>query len=173
MDLGHRRIALINGPAEYAYARSRLSGFVAALAARGLGVPARFVTHDRLTEETGYRAALAALADPQPPTAFLCASTLIAAGVMRALADRGLQVPRDASVIAHDDAVPMMRAVNFAPALTVTRSPLRDACAPLADMMQALLNGADPARLQTIVTADLILRASTGPAQEQTPWPKT
>jgi LacI family transcriptional regulator len=173
MDLGHRRIALVNGPAEYAYARTRLSAFLKAMAARGLAVPSRFLTHDRLAEETGYRAALAALADPLPPSAFLCASTLIADGVMRALTDRGLQAPRDASVIAHDDAVPQMRSVSHAPALTVTRSPLRDACAPLADMMHAVLNGADPARLQTVVTADLILRASTGPTLEQTPWPLT
>jgi LacI family transcriptional regulator len=170
MDLGHRRIALLNGPAEYAYACTRRLSFVRALAARGLRVPERFLVHDRLTEETGYRAALAALADPAPPTAFLCASTLIAAGVMRALSDRGLQVPRDASVIAHDDAVPQLRAVNFAPALTVTRSPLRDACAPLARKMHAVLGGADPMQLQTVVTADLILRASTGPAPEQPPW---
>jgi hypothetical protein len=39
--------------------------------------------------------------------------------------------------------------------------------------MHALLDGADPARLQTIVTADLIMRASTGPAPENTPWPNT
>jgi len=170
-DLGHARIALLNGPTEFAYARARLGAFLGVMAERGLPVPDRFLTHDRTTEDYGYRTALAALADPAPPTAFLCASTLIAAGVMRAIADRGLTVPRDVSVMAHDDAIPQLRAVNFTPALTVTRSPLRDACGPLADMMVALLNGADPARLQTVVTADLIMRASTGPAPENTPWP--
>lgn len=171
MDLGHRRIAFLNGPAEYAYARTRRAAFTEALTARGLSTPPRFLCHGRLSEEEGYRAALALLAEPLPPTAILCASTLIAAGVLRAAQDRGFSVPGDLSLIAHDDAVPQLRAVNFTPALTVTRSPLRDACAPLADAIHALLGGAAPETLQTIVPAPLILRASTGPAKEERPWP--
>lgn len=173
MDLGHRRIAFLNGPAEYAYARTRLAAFTAALAARGLKVPPRFLHHGRLSEEEGYRAALALLAEGEAPSAILCASTLIAAGAARAARDRGLSIPGDLSLIAHDDAVPQLRAVNFTPALTVTRAPLRDACAPLADAIHALLAGAAPETLQTLVPAPLILRASTGPAKKELSWPST
>ena len=44
-------------------------------------------------------------------------------------------MPGDVSIVAHDDALPLMEAINFEPALTVTRAPLRDACVPLADML--------------------------------------
>jgi LacI family transcriptional regulator len=171
-DLGHRRIALLNGPAGYAYAAQRLSGFRAALAARGLTLPDRFAAHDRPAEDYGYRTALAMLADGTPPTALVCASTLVAAGAMRAAAHLGLVIPQDVSLIAHDDALPDVRAVNFAPALTVTRSPLRDACAPLTDMMVRLLDGSPAVSLQTIVTAELIVRNSTGPVPKggDRPW---
>jgi LacI family transcriptional regulator len=174
-DLGHRRIAMLNGPANYAYAAQRLKGFHAALAAQGLTAPSRFVAHDRLAEDYGQRAAEKMLADAAPPTAFLCASTLIAAGVLRAARKAGLSVAGDLSIIAHDDAIPQFRAVNFEPALTVTRAPMRDACGPLTDKMVHLLDGVAIQDLQTIVSADLIVRQSTGPvrAGQQGRWNET
>ncbi|GHC62079.1 substrate-binding domain-containing protein [Neogemmobacter tilapiae] len=174
-DLGHRRIAFLNGPANYAYAAQRLSGFQSALAARGLVTPTRFIRHDRLAEDYGQRAAATMLTDTAAPTAFLCASTLIAAGVLRAARKAGLSVPGDLSVIAHDDAIPQFRAVNFEPALTVTRAPIRDACGPLTDKMVRLLDGAQSSDLQTMVTADLIVRQSTGPVPvgQQGGWNET
>lgn len=166
-DLGHRRIALLNGPQAYAYATARARGFTETLAARGVAIPERFISHARTGEHYGYTTALAMLAGGMgaAPTAFICASTPVAHGVMRAIADRGLSVPNDVSVIAHDDVLPEMRAINFTPALTVTRRPLSEACAPLADIMLALLNGQTPSSaLRRTDAAELIIRQSTGPA---------
>ena len=175
--LGHRRIALLNGAEHHAYAVDRRAGFAAAMALQGLPVPAGFMASRTPTEDYGYAEALAMLAGQRgaPPTAFVCASTLVAAGVMRAVADRGQSVPGDVSVIAHDDALPQLRAINFSPALTVTRAPLRDACAPLAQALLDRIDGADPARLQTRIHAGLIVRDSTGPVPTggETPWPST
>ena len=39
----------------------------------------------------------------EPPTAVFCASDLMALGAIRAVAQRGLQVPRDVSVVGFDD----------------------------------------------------------------------
>lgn len=173
--LGHRRIALLNGEPQHAYASDRLAGFRAAMAGAGLPVPCAFTPGDTPSESFGYAQALAMLAGQKgpAPTAFVCASTLIAAGVMRAISDRGLRAPQDVSVIAHDDALPQLRAINFSPALTVTRAPLRDACAPLANMLVDHINGTPAAQLQTLLRADLIVRDSTGPAPlgGETPWP--
>lgn len=175
--LGHRRIAFLNGETRYAYAAERKAGFSAAMAQAGLPVPDAFVTDGAPSESYGYTAALAMLAGRHgpAPTAIICASTLIAAGVMQAATDRGLRVPEDLSIVAHDDALPLMRAVNFAPALTVTRAPLRDACTPLADMLVDLIEGAEARKLQRLERAELIVRGSTGPAPEggDTPWHST
>lgn len=170
LDLGHRRIALLGGPDEHAYARARANGFLVTMAARGLRVPPQFLAHDKPTESYGYRMALAHLAQIDRPTAFVCANTFVAAGVIRAVQDKGLSVSADISVIAHDDAVPQQHGVETFPALTVTRSPLRDACAPLADAMQAVLSGVPASALQTVATADLIIRATTGPIRGASPW---
>lgn len=173
--LGHRRIALLNGDERYSFAVDRREGFLSAMTAEGLAVPDAFVASEDHADGHGYAEALAWLSGrlgPRP-TAILCASTLIAAGVLRAARDLGLSVPGDLSVLAHDDALPQLSAINFEPALTVTRSPFRDACVPLAQHLIDHMNGAPAAGLQTIVRAGLIVRNSTGPVPKggETPWP--
>jgi LacI family transcriptional regulator len=175
--LGHRRIALLNGDVALSYATDRLAGFRAAMAQAGLPVPAAFIAAERPSESYGYTAALAMLsgrAGPRP-TALVCGSTLIAAGALQAARDIGLSVPGDLSVVAHDDALPQLRAIAFDPALTVTRSPLRDACGPLANHLIDHIDGRPVSALQTLVHAELIVRGSTGPSPltGSQPWPLT
>lgn len=172
VNLGHRRIALLNGDLRHAYAVDRLEGFRAGCAAAGFGVPDYFVTTDTPTESAAYVTALRMLSAEFPPTAIICASTAMAAGVYRAAQDRGINIPGDLSVVAHDDALPLVRAINFEPALTVTRAPLRDACVPLANQLIDHIDGAAAADLQTRESAELIVRGSTGPAPQggDLPW---
>lgn len=161
-QLGHRRIALINGKLHHHFAHDRLEGFLTAMGQQGLS--SDLVKTETKYDSDGYLAALELLADDNPPTGFVCASTPIADGAMRAIRDKGLRVPQDVSVIAHDDAMPLTRAVNFDPALTVTRAPLRDACVPLANMLMDHVNGTPATDLQVTLKADIIVRGSTGPA---------
>lgn len=166
LDLGHRAFLFLNGPEDVHFSNERRRGFDAALAEHTQpGVRAE-IRHAHMTETFGYTQTLGALSDRggTRPTAIICASTVIAAGVVRAVRDKGLAIPKDISVVAHDDAAPQLRAVSFSPALTVTRSPLRDACEPLADMVQAILKGKDIKSLQVTCEADFIVRQSTGPA---------
>lgn len=173
-DLGHCRIAMLNSPPQYTFAAERLRGFTQTLAGFGLTTPDRFIFHGPQTEEFGYtrtRAALSGRLGPMP-SAFICASTLSALGVVRAVRGRNLRIPEDISVIAHDDAIPSLRAVGFEPALTVTSAPLRDACAPLADKLIDLLAGVPAQKLQTTFDPPLVIRNSTGPAPQaaRQPW---
>lgn len=163
-DFGHKRIALLNGPAGLAFAVQREAAFRRVAAERGLHIPERFVANDEMSEEIGHRRAAEMLTGKQRPTAFICSSTLQALGVIRAAQAAGLQVGSDISIIAHDDVLPHLRSEHFTPALTVTRSPIRDAGTALAEMIVARIGGADPRTLQRIVPADLIVRASTGAA---------
>jgi LacI family transcriptional regulator len=119
--------------------------------------------------------AAAMLKNRQRPTAFVCSSSLLALGVYRALAEAGLEVGRDVSVIAHDDVLPHMRTEHFAVPLTVTRAPIRDASVHLADMIAKVIAGTDPRSLQRIEPVDLVVRESTGPAPVggETPWQPT
>lgn len=172
IQLGHKRIALLNGPVRMGYANQRETGFRVAMAGEGLPIPERFVAHGEMHEDLAYRDAAAMLADAEAPTAFICSSTLQALGVMRAAGEAGLRVGKDVSIISHDDVLPHMLAENFAPALTVTRSAIRDAAPILARMMIARMAGTPDDKLQRTDKVDLIVRGSTGPAPKLggLPW---
>ena len=175
IDLGHRRIGLLNGEAEAAFAVDRRAGFEEAMGAAGLAVLQAAVAQGGMTESFGYTSALRMLSRPkgERPTALVCAATRQAAGVQRAARDLRLDMPGDLSIIAHDDVVPQLRASHLNPALTVTRAPLKDAYAPLATHLIALIDGTPARDLQTYLTAEFIVRDSTGPVPEgeTDPWP--
>jgi len=166
-DLGHSRIALINGPAEHAYTTERCQGLINTLVQRELPpTPARFVMHGPLSESHGYVSALKALSGTLGvrPTAFLCASTWTAVGVLRAIADKGLRIPEDVSVVAHDDDVPGLPIAGFVPTLTATRSPLTDASTHLAEILLAAIEGKQPELgLQRRIQPEFRIGRSTGP----------
>jgi LacI family transcriptional regulator len=172
-DLGHRRIALLNGPKDLAYAADRMRGFTDTVASRDVNVPEGFVIHGTLTETHGYLSALRTLNGTMGPrpTAYLCASTLIAGGVLRAASDSGLTVPDDLSIIAHDDDVPGLEAAGLSPPLTVTRSALTDACSPLAELLLQAIDGhVQPEALQRTSRPELIVRQSAGPTTDIATW---
>lgn len=172
IQLGHKRIALLNGPTVMGYAQQREKGFLAVMGRHNCPVPKQFIAHGEMHEDLAFRDACRMLSEDRMPTAFLCSSTLQALGVMRAAAEAGLKIGRDLSVVSHDDVLPHLRAENFAPPLTVTRSPMRDAGPILAAMMVARMSGMPHAQLQRTDSVDLIVRGSTGPAPEwgAEPW---
>ena len=165
VQLGHKRVAMLNGPFPMGYALQRERAYRRVMGESGLPIPPRFVANSEMHEESGFSQAAAMLAEPvgQRPTAFLCSSTLQALGIMRAASEIGLVVGRDVSIIAHDDVLPDLLAENFAPPLTVTRLPIRDAGPILAQMMVARMAGTPVRDLQRTDKVDLIVRGSTGP----------
>ena len=165
IGLGHRNIAFLNGPAHLAYAQDRRRGYEEAIRAASLDVNADLLWHDEPTHSTGERLAdrLLDMDEDSRATAILCSSTAIASGVYAAAERRGLSVGEDLSVMAHDDAPPHIRAQDFRPPLTVTTSPLTDACEPLAAMLAARVSEPDAPVQQVVAGVDLVSRTSTGP----------
>jgi LacI family transcriptional regulator len=161
LDLGHRRIALINGDEGQTFARDRRSGWQEALAQAGLaddpGCPSR---RGAMTEENGYRFARELLEETPGPTGLLCSSVLLAFGAYRAIRDLGLTVGRDVSVIAHDDDLPFLRPHTLDPPLTVTRSPIRKGGEQVADFAIRLATGTPVDRLTDVMPVDLVYRGS-------------
>ncbi len=162
---GHRRIAMITGLEHRSYVEARNDGFRAALQKAGLPVEAALIRHGVMTVATGLVNAVQMFGEPgRAPTAIICANLLIAQGVYQALESLGLRVPQDVSVIAHDDALIGLRDSAFFPALTVTRSPLRDSWEPLAQFLTGAIEGKPLTELQKIAQYEFIPRGSVGPA---------
>ncbi|OLU26307.1 LacI family transcriptional regulator [Pseudomonas sp. PA15(2017)] len=101
LELGHRRIVCIGGPASTQVAQLRAAGYRRAL--DEAGIEARAVVDCPFTSPAGHAAAQALLAGEQRPTAIFAGNDMIALGVLRAAAERQLQVPQQLSVVGFDD----------------------------------------------------------------------
>ncbi|MBO3758337.1 substrate-binding domain-containing protein [Ciceribacter sp. L1K22] len=165
LDLGHTRLALLNGPEDLDFAIRRRQGVETALAERGLTLDSKNIRHMLMTDEQGHRAMVELLEGDNPPTAVLCASTVLALGAVRAIMRAGLTLGRDISLIAHDDELPMLKPENFTIPLTTTRSSLRAAGIRVAQRLIAEIKKSEPSPpRRELWQADLVVRASTGPA---------
>ena len=167
LDLGHRRISLINGLETMDFAHRRRDGFLAALAARGVPPDDALMRSEEMTEVYGYRVAHEMLDGPNPPTAFLVSSMITAIGVRRALSARGLVMGRDVSVVTHDDVLSYLQNGTDVPIFTATRSSVKMAGRLAAEMLIEMISRPMPGDRPTrLLEADLIVGSSTGPAPD-------
>lgn len=158
---GHRRIALLNGMSGRSYVTARSRGWRAALAEAGLSPPPGHEWNAEMDEAHGLTSTVRLFSGDAPrPTALICGNVRVARGAYQALEALRLSVPGDVSVVAHDDHLPNLRASAFFPALTVTKAPLRDSWAPLADFLVGAVAGRPLTELQRIGTYEIIERAS-------------
>ncbi len=164
LDLGHTRIALINGAKRYTYAADRDAGFRSALAARGVAVDERMIGEGIMTDEVGYRFADAFLKLTPRPTAMLVSSMMMALGAFRAIRAAGLTLGKDVSMIAHDDVFQFLNADRMVPTMSTTRSAIRAAGTRIAELVLEMLDGRPPETIHELWPVELIVRASTGPA---------
>ena len=164
IQLGHRRIGLINGDIAQTFAVFRERGTRAALAAAGLKLAPQHVRSAAMTEENGYRAARSLLERDASPTAIVCSSLIMSLGVVRAVRDLGRTMPDDVSLIAHDDVFPWLRPENFSVPLSTTRSSIRAAGARIAERLAARMSGNETGPVTEIWPVDLVVRASVAAA---------
>lgn len=119
--LGHRRIAMIGGPAEMACSEERIAGYQAALGRAGIPASPDLVCHGDFYLAGGRNAAAALLGLPERPSAIFAGSDEQARGVYDEASARGLRIPEDLSVVGFDD-VDVCEWMS--PRLTTVRQPL-------------------------------------------------
>lgn len=167
LDLGHRRIGLVNGLEFMDFAIRRRNGYTEALADRSVFTDPALMQSIEMTEGLGYQAVRKMLALPNPPTALLLSSMIIALGARRAIDERGLRMGRDISVIIHDDDLSYMKNGGDVPIFTATRSSVREAGRIAAAMLLETIAGRLPAPSNRLLEAELIIGQSTGPAPQR------
>ncbi|MEV5438788.1 substrate-binding domain-containing protein [Streptomyces sp. NPDC052682] len=158
LALGHERIAVIAGPRRTVSSSARVAGYRSALASAGVEQRAAYVRHGAFDEAAARRRMLELLDLPEPPTAVFVCSDRMALGVYEALAERGLRVPDDVSVVGFDD-LPESRWVS--PALTTVRQPLSEMAATAVRLLVRMMDGSRPEGTRTELSTRLIERAST------------
>jgi LacI family transcriptional regulator len=164
--LGHRRIAAFCGNADFCSSAQRLEGYRRALEEAGIPYDSDLVLPgeywggfgrenvNRLLDRfTGDRAA-------ESPTAIFCFNDRIAAGTLEALAERGISVPDEMSVMGFDD---ISGAATMTPPLTTVRQNVREVGRLAAATLLDLINGTIAPGHRTWADTEIVIRGSTAP----------
>ncbi|WP_460372883.1 LacI family DNA-binding transcriptional regulator [Pseudomonas sp. Tul1A2] len=159
LELGHRDIATIGGPASTSVAQMRLAGYCRALKEAGVEVRQERMLESDFTSTGGYNAA-ATLLGSNPPSAIFAGNDMIGIGVLRAAAERNVRVPSELSVIGFDD-IQMSRYVY--PALTTVGQSILQLGEMAAEVLLRRIATPTLGTDQRIVTPSIVLRESTAP----------
>lgn len=164
IEQGHRRIGLIAGPQGFRSAAERRAGFEEALAAHRIPLPRSMIAEGNYTFASGLVAAERLLDVVPRPTAIFSSNDEMAAGVIHAVRQRGLDVPRDLSVIGFDD-TPV--AAHIWPPMTTVRWPIATMARTAA--LKLIADGENDAAVEEpfLFLSTLIRRSSVAsPAEE-------
>lgn len=167
LQLGHRRLAIVSPPLDNPNSRDRFQGMQQALLQRGrelaeanvLKIDYSPLKNVRMVEDIRRL-----LGQTPAPTAIFAAGYSYALGVRQALAELGLSVPGDVSLVAFDDAVSL---AFMDPPLTTVQQPLVEMGAAAIDFVMGAagthgqLRGTQP--FIHHFEPELVVRRSTGP----------
>ncbi|SNS69441.1 transcriptional regulator, LacI family [Streptosporangium subroseum] len=158
VDLGHERIGLAVGPGRFVPVIRKIEGYRKAMAQLlGVGEVDELISHSLFSVEGGQAAAAQLL--ERGCTGIVCASDLMALGVIRACRDRGLSVPGDVSVVGFDDS-PLIAFTD--PPLTTVRKPIGAmASAAVATLLEEI-KGVRGKHVELMFQPELVVRRSTG-----------
>jgi DNA-binding LacI/PurR family transcriptional regulator len=158
LGLGRRKIAFLGSASgHYPEFLERYRGYSAALAAASATVSPALRVDAITMEQSGYAAACELLAHGEAFDAIVAASDLIAIGALRALQERGIDVPGAVSLVGFDD-IPAASLAN--PPLTTVMQDTRLAGEALVDSLLRSVHG-EPAENRVLATR-LVVRRSCG-----------
>jgi len=160
LELGHRRIGVIGGPADVLCSRARIDGYRAALETGRVVYDDALVRHGTFHAEAGHRIARELLAPHDRPTALFTGNDVQAMGVYQAARELGLRIPEDLSVVGFDD-LPISGWMG--PPLTTVRQPLVDMAEAAARLVVDLGRTIQPTMRRVELATTLVVRASTAP----------
>lgn len=155
LDLGHETVWHVGGPPGWMSSEARRRGWLTELSLKRRPVNPEFTTND-WTIESGYRAGLA-ITEDSAITAVLVANDAMALGVMKALKERGVDVPGDVSIVGFDD---VSEARYFQPSLTTVRLDFNEVGRLAVERVLRLMRG-EPAELIPIIQPELRIRDSS------------
>ncbi|MFN4175641.1 LacI family DNA-binding transcriptional regulator [Phenylobacterium sp.] len=168
VGLGHRRIGFIKGHPNQTASQQRLEGYLAGLAEAGVASDPALIVQGYFTYRSGLDGAEQLLALSDPPTAIFASNDDMAAATIAAAHRRGLDVPKDLTVVGYDDSA---LATTVWPELTTIRQPIadmsREAVTLLADEIRSRRSGEKPQHPHALQAFTLIRRQSDGPPRKR------
>ncbi len=161
LDLGHTRIGFIKGDPEHGSSERRYAGFRASMKAHHVSLDRSLVRQGHYDFESGRRCTNKLLDMAEPPTAIMASNDDMAAGVLFAAHERGIDVPNTLSVTGFDDT---LTARHSWPPLTTVSQPIVDMSYAAAEMLIATLGAQGEKVKQKSFSCDVVIRGSTASA---------
>ncbi|MER6131558.1 LacI family DNA-binding transcriptional regulator [Streptomyces sp. NPDC001815] len=156
-DLGHRRLAIIAGPAATTTGSERVAAFRDALRKYGLPLPEAYTGQGDFQAASGRRVTEEFLSLPEPPEVVFAADNLMALGALDAVRARGLRVPDDIALAAFDD-IPWF--VHTDPPITAIAQPTPELGRAAVRALVDRIEGRPPQSVT--LPARLVVRRSCG-----------
>jgi DNA-binding LacI/PurR family transcriptional regulator len=157
VELGHRDILHVAGPADSMDAEERARGWRASLSAHGLVAREPLVSD--WSPRSGYRIGKE-LARAGGFTAVVAGNDQLALGLMHAFAEAGLRVPEDVSVVGFDD---IPEAEHVTPPLTTVRQDFAALGRDILDTLVDILRDDDDVAVAPHTAPTLVVRSSAAP----------
>jgi DNA-binding LacI/PurR family transcriptional regulator len=163
LDLGHTRIAFIGGRfaagSPLGDIQQRLLAFSGRLTERGVQIPESYVVEAQNNLGSGADAFEALMRLPEPPTAVVASTDVLALGALHGACRMNLSVPGAVSISGFDD---LPEAEYSNPPLTTVRQPIAEMAAVA---VRAAIDESDHETQPIIemLSPKLIIRSSTGP----------
>jgi LacI family transcriptional regulator len=154
---GHRRVAFMTPPLEFANMAALYHGFQRA-AGSGLIEAVDVLPCADVSIEAGAAAASAALSSAAPPSAIATAADDLALGVLTAARQAGVRIPDDLALVSYGE---IDVAAFVDPPLTTVALPVQEMGLLAARRLAARIRG-EPAQGSTVLPGHLVVRASCG-----------
>lgn len=155
---GRNKVAMLNGPKEYKYARERLRGFQDAMSEAELTVPASWMIE---VPQINYDMALSImtrfLRSDRIPNAIFAASDVLAAAIINAAIDLKLRVPEDLMVVGFDN---IQLSHMMRPTITTINQPKNQLGFTACEILNDEISGSCGYGNSMILSTELIIRES-------------
>lgn len=159
IELNHKKIGFINGPENSYDNADRFKGYLDTLCSYGLDAKDSYILKGAFTEQSGYDVMKKFLDESREiPTAFFSANDEMLIGAMRAIKEKGLQVPEDIALIGFDD---IQAATYVHPTISTIKRPLYELGSFSAHTLFNLITGKMKSSGITL-DVELVIRESSG-----------
>ncbi len=156
IGLGHKKIATVTGNLRTQAGADRLEGFEKSLESKDL-LKERYIFKGDYSRRSARQAAEEFLAMKERPTAVFAASDEMALEVIAVAMEKGLQIPKDLSVVGFDD---NPSAIYGPVSLTTIRQPLFKMAEDAVRYLNAVVSGKNKAPVKVLLTPELVTRES-------------
>ncbi|GCE50074.1 LacI family transcriptional regulator [Thermosporothrix hazakensis] len=167
LELGHRRIAHIQGPLHYLCSQERYQGYCRALEEAGITPDPNLLLQGSFEVESGQRCAETLFSRPRNawPTAIFSANDQMAYGVMDVAERLGVRIPEDVSLVGFDD---NMLSSHLRPPLTTVHQPFSDMGFKAVELLLNMLDSQhskqqEECSIHLQLPTQLCIRKSSGP----------